>query len=124
MGICIVACKCNVKYFFMHSLVQVFISSRYLLICTDVLISGVLIMLTLQHKATVCQPLYSRESQMLREVPTYIPADVVEVNIRSNRITEIEDNVFYKLRYCKVLIISYNWITEIRRESFNGLNNL
>ena len=95
--------------------------------------TGVFIMLTLQFWSILCQEdsreytsdrVYDASYQNLTEVPTDIPAYVVEVNLIGNKITKIKTDVFSHLFLCENLQLGGNPISEIEPGAFNALVSL
>ena len=60
----------------------------------------------------------------LTEIPTTIPADILEVHLSLNKITHLTANSLSNLSQCTKLELGWNEISEIEPDSFNGLISL
>ena len=91
----------------------------------NLIISGILFMLTHQYKPTGGQSgwAYYKADDELTEIPTNIPSEAVVVTIVSRQITTVESNSFIQLSQCTHLHLGSN-ISEIEPGAFNGLSSL
>ncbi|XP_062619970.1 asporin-like [Saccostrea cucullata] len=60
----------------------------------------------------------------LTEVPSTLPSDTCELDLRSNEITTIENTTFSSLTNLVYLTLHKNKITTIKNRTLTGLTNL
>ncbi|XP_076372429.1 protein slit-like isoform X3 [Tachypleus tridentatus] len=62
--------------------------------------------------------------QKLKVVPNHIPIESTELDLSNNQISIIPNNIFSNLTKLSTLILSYNKLQCIQKDSFRGLNSL
>ncbi|XP_046543703.1 asporin-like [Haliotis rubra] len=73
---------------------------------------------TYQGKVTNCQ------KQNLTQVPSYLPKDIVVLDLQDNLLASIPNNSFSTLRKLRFLFLSHNPLKTLQREAFRCLDKL